>query len=324
LPTATLAIDCLKCDQTLKLNFSEVLNTTVPGCHETVQSDRLCFSRLSIEFKNKTASVTFNQLSEQTLIFSNGHKMTTNSITVWFNKDITTQSYESICSDTSTCVEDVNKTYNISKFDEYKYRSSLKINSKTKMFFSIFFVFFLVKNFEHVELRTKLRERLYSVQSHVHNLTCSNNQGQTVFCPNGFCRLIRRGISNVDRICVSQGTGSNPSGIIIQLYSMDGFNNETMFTYACNKPMCNGVETDAQVQQLLQQYVVSPTLVTLSLATTEKTPSTENITTLPEVTPSTENVTTSSKGNSVMTTVYQTVATLQWMLLLITAVFWKM
>jgi hypothetical protein len=88
--------------------------------------------------------------------------------------------------------------------------------------------------------------------------------------------------------------------------------------------MCNGVETDAQVQQLLQQYVVSPTLVTLSLATTEKTPSTENITTLPEVTPSTENVTTSSKGNSVMTTVYQTVATLQWMLLLITAVFWKM
>jgi len=92
---------------------------------------------------------------------------------------------------------------------------------------------------------------------------------------------------------------------------MDGSNNETMFTYACNKPMCNGVETDAQVQQLLQQYVVSPTLVTISVAATEATPSTENIT-------------TSSKGNSVMTTVYQTVATLQWMLFLITAVFWKM
>jgi len=191
-----------------------------------------------------------------------------------------------------------------------------------------------VKNFDHVELRAKLRERLYSVQLNVHNLTCSNNQGQTVLCPNGFCRLIRRGISNVDRICVSQGTGSNPSGIIIQLDSMDGFNNETMFTYACNKPMCNGVETDAQVQQLLQQYVVSPTSVTMSLATTEvtpstknitisskATPSTENITALSEATPSTENVTTSSKENSAMTTLYQTMATLQWMLLLITAVF---
>jgi len=142
LPTATLAIECLKCDQTLKLNSLEVLNTTMPGCHTTFQSGHLCFSRLSIEFENKNASVTFNHLSEQTLIFSNGHKMTINSITVWFNKNVTTQSYESICTDTATCVEDVNKTYNISKFDEYKYRSSLKINSKTKMFFSIFFVFF--------------------------------------------------------------------------------------------------------------------------------------------------------------------------------------
>lgn len=296
LPTTTLAIECLKCNQALKFNSSEMLNTTAPACTKTHKQNHLCTAMLSIEFENKNASVIFDHLSEQELIFSNRYNWTKNSITIWFDKDITTQSFQSVCSNSAICVDDVNKTYNKSKFDKYKYRLKCTLLS-----------FFVVKNFKHVELRTKLKERLYSGHSNVYNLTCSNNQGQTIECPNGFCRLIRRDISNVDRICVSQGPSNNPSGILIQSNSMEGLNTEIMFIYACNKPMCNGVETDAYVQQLLKQYEPSPSSIAIASNITETTPSTTTI---------------SSKGNSVMVTLHHTIINFQWMLLLIMTVLW--
>jgi len=95
-----------------------------------------------------------------------------------------------------------------------------------------------------------LRQHLYTPNSHVSDLTCSDNQNQTVNCPNEFCQLIRKGISNVDRRCVPQGKSANPSGIIISSNSMEEPDAETIVSYACNKVMCNGAEIDIQVQQL--------------------------------------------------------------------------
>ncbi len=111
-----------------------------------------------------------------------------------------------------------------------------------------------MKNLKHEELRTKLSQHLYTPLSYIADLKCSNNQDQTVDCRNGFCQLTRKGISTVDRRCAPQGTGANPSGILISSNSMEGPDAEATFIYACNKAMCNGADTDAKVRQLLIEY----------------------------------------------------------------------
>ncbi|CAF4258676.1 unnamed protein product, partial [Rotaria sordida] len=88
------------------------------------------------------------------------------------------------------------------------------------------------ENLQYDEVQTKLRELLHSDQSYVFNLTYSNNQNQS---------------ENINR-----------SGIIIELNTMEGPDTEASFTYVCTKPMCNGIQTYAQVQQLLLQYGLSP------------------------------------------------------------------
>jgi hypothetical protein len=142
-------------------------------------------------------------------------------------------------------------------------------NSEVKCFSEYFYLFFfLVKDFNVTALRTRLLENLHSDISLVANLTCANNQGQVVPCANGYCQLARQGLSLVDRTCVPQGKGANPSGIMISSNTMEGPNAEARFVYACNKPMCNGAETDLKMRQalvqsgLLQSSYLSPSEVT--------------------------------------------------------------
>jgi hypothetical protein len=166
----------------------------------------------------------------------------------------------------------------------------------------MFLSFLPVKNLKYEELRTKLRERLYADILNVFNLTCSDNEGQIVNCPNGFCQLARKGISIVDRRCIPQGNGTNPSGIIISSNSIEGPNAEATFIYACNKAMCNGAETDTQVRQLLIVYGLLPSSDDISQVITTITPT---------------GTTTPPPGNSAMTTLHQTIMNFQWMFILI-------
>jgi len=62
---------------------------------------------------------------------------------------------------------------------------------------------------------------LYSSISYVSAVKCSNNQGQTVNYPNGFCQLTCKGISNDDCICIPEDKGGNPSGIVIASNSVE-------------------------------------------------------------------------------------------------------
>ncbi|CAF1295138.1 unnamed protein product [Adineta steineri] len=267
LPTIALAIKCLECDQIIKLDSSQVLNTTRSECEPKDKSSQMCMSMLTYQFGNENASVIFTHLPEQVMIFTNEHKINTKSISMLFNKDITTISFQSMCLNSSDCVEDVNKTYN------------------------------MMKNFKYDEFRGKLRERLYVPQLYVHNLTCSNNQNESVMCPNGFCRLIRGDESHVDRSCISQGPNINPSGIFIQSNTEGRSNTTTIFTYACNKPMCNGAETDAYVKQLIDEYELSSVV----LATTTETTKT--------VTPSTTTTVTTSRTSTTVTTTTKPIVT---------------
>ena len=194
--------------------------------------------------------------------------------------------------------------------------------------------------------------------SFIASLTCANNQGQAVSCPNGFCQLTRKGLSVVDRTCVPQGRGSNPSGIMISSNTMEGPETEALFVYACNKPMCNGAETDLKIRQalvqsgLLRSSYLSPSELT-SPMTTEITTmtsriinsNTTGITTLTSriinsnITGVTSSVTTSGTNtpirssntttantpttstNAATTTFRQTIINYQWMLFLIMTVF---
>ncbi|CAF2464351.1 unnamed protein product [Rotaria sp. Silwood2] len=169
-----------------------------------------------------------------------------------------------------------------------------------------FVVFFLVKNLKYVEVQTKLGELLHSDQSFVVNLTCSNNYNQSIECPNGYCQLIRRGTSNIDRKCIPQGGNINPSGIMIESNTMEGQDAESTFTYACTKQMCNGITTGEEVQTLLMQYGLLPTPDIIS-------PSVQETTTAQ----------TLSKPNTAMAILYKPMMNLQWMLLLIITMFLK-
>ncbi|CAF1221587.1 unnamed protein product [Adineta steineri] len=195
------------------------------------------------------------------------------SILIGSSMDITTISFQSMCLNSSGCVEDVNTTYN------------------------------MMKTFKHDEFRGKLRERLYFSNPYVHDLTCSNNQDESVPCPNGFCRLIRGDESHVDRSCVSQGLGINPSGIFIQSNTEGRSNTTTIFTYACNKPMCNGAETDAYVKQLIDEYELSSIVLATTAETTKTvTPSTTiTVTTSRTVTTTTKPMVTTTEKPAVVT-----------------------
>ncbi|CAF1219335.1 unnamed protein product [Adineta ricciae] len=233
----TFALRCSVCHQSLVFNSSETINTARPECRVTYSDSQMCMSVLSIDYESKTANVTFNHLHEQEIIFTNGHMISTNSIKIWFSKDVVFHDVQAFCFNSTICAEDMNKIYK------------------------------RMKNFNDVELRTKLQERLYSAQLNSPDLTCANNQGQTIQCQNGFCHLVCRGPTSVDRICVSQGQGTNPSGIVIKTTTNPALYTERSYIYACNKPMCNGVEIEASVQQLLEQYELMPspqTIVTIT------------------------------------------------------------
>jgi hypothetical protein len=138
LPPATLAIQCIQCEQKLKLNssevlqlnFTEVLNTTTSQCIKKNELGDMCLASLSIDFESKTADVSFSHFPDQALIFSNGNKITIDTITISFNKNIASQSIQFLGIDSQAGVEDLNKTYNKSKLDKYKHKPYIRKNSK--------------------------------------------------------------------------------------------------------------------------------------------------------------------------------------------------
>ncbi len=195
-------------------------------------------------------------------------------------------------------------------------------------------IFCPAKTLKYEELRTKLREYLYISLSHNYNLTCSDNQNQTIACPNGFCQLTGNFTSTIDRKCVSHGNGTNPSGILIGSNSMEGSDAIETIAYACNKAMCNGADADKKVRQLLIDYGLFGTKIapppssamttsqnsemTTPQSSETKTPQNSAMTTSQNsemTTPQSSETTTPQ--NSAMTTSYQTMMNFQWVLLLI-------
>ena len=106
------------------------------------------------------------------------------------------------------------------------------------------------------------------------DLTCSNNKGETVPCPNGFCQLSTSGSTILDRKCVPQGNGVNPSGVLVGLTNFGESVSEETVVYACNKPMCNGIETGGKVRSLLYEYKLVNTNELVASTTTTTTTTT--------------------------------------------------
>ena len=111
----------------------------------------------------------------------------------------------------------------------------------------------LVKGLQHHELRAALRQQLIDVDPLAIGLTCADNQGKPVACPGGFCQLAASGTTQVDRKCVPAGSVKNPYGLLIG----SGFAeqpNANVYSYTCNRDLCNDGETWKQVQKILRDY----------------------------------------------------------------------
>ncbi len=120
LPATILAIECLTCFQVLNLTSAEVLNTTRPECIKANKLGDMCLASLITDFENKNATIILDHLPNQVLLFSNKNKVIIDTIQMWFNKNITSQSAQSINVDYTAAAEELNKIYNTSMLDKYK------------------------------------------------------------------------------------------------------------------------------------------------------------------------------------------------------------
>lgn len=164
-----------------------------------------------------------------------------------------------------------------------------------------------MKNFKYGGVRDSLRSILHSNVTYVANLTCLDNKDRVVGCANGFCQFSRQGSSSIDRRCIPQGQMENPSGIIIgSAGGMGAEDTEGAFTYACNKPLCNGKDVTAQVQKILTDNKLIPPeiLIPSELETTTTTIAPTN-------------------GSPAISALHQPIKIFQWMLVMTITTFLK-
>ena len=117
LPVPTLAIDCMQCSQELKFNSSDTLEGKPPKCNTTKQDSDMCFATLIIQFEDQTASAYLSHLPDQSLTFSNGRRTTINTMLIWFNKNIASQSVLSMGHDHIAVADDTKKIYDQGNLD---------------------------------------------------------------------------------------------------------------------------------------------------------------------------------------------------------------
>ena len=120
LPTKSLAIQCFTCDQKLQFGSSDVLNTTRPECDKSNGPGEMCVATLDARFDYKNASVSFIHSPEEILILTNANRFTLNLTTILFKKETMLFSAQFFCADSAICAQDMNETYNKSKFNKFK------------------------------------------------------------------------------------------------------------------------------------------------------------------------------------------------------------
>ena len=99
----------------------------------------------------------------------------------------------------------------------------------------------------YTQLKKDLKEKL---KNNVTNnaLSCHNHQDKPVPCSGGHCELKSGGDSNFHRRCSS----SLGSFIEISTMTVDDESVESMFTYYCDRNLCNDDSTSREVRQLLK------------------------------------------------------------------------
>lgn len=280
LPNAILAIKCYECIPQLHLNSSDGINITKFDCKEKETIGDMCFGSLFINFHDTNGSGIFTSLPDQVLTFSNGPKMTIVSTIIWFSKSLATQSIQSMNIDSEVLIEDINTLYSTSKFDIVEMTIDAFLSSSGK-------------TLNIPEVRTKLMNDLVTSVPFVANLTCANNKGESVSCPNGFCQSSESSSAIVDRKCVRQGKFVNPLGIIIGSTSIEESVPEETIVYSCNKPMCNNAEISQKVRNSLFEYRLISTNTSTTPPVTPVTNATTTSTT--PLTPVTDRTSTSTR-----------------------------
>lgn len=125
LPSSILSIECWTCLQELKLNSSEHLNISAPDCSKKEEPGQRCVGTLFIDYQKNTANLLLSAAFDQVLFLSNRNRMTTNVTMIWFDKDKAGVSLQSTCNNHDLCIEDVNKTYSLSKFNQINQKKNI-------------------------------------------------------------------------------------------------------------------------------------------------------------------------------------------------------
>jgi hypothetical protein len=128
-----------------------------------------------------------------------------------------------------------------------------------------------VRPFDYETIQRSLASLLYSDTAVSADLRCSDQTGNSISCPDGFCRSISDGNGLVTySSCVKNSLVATPFGITVSRSTMNDLGgDQSSIIFTCNKPSCNSKESTEHVHQLLFKAGIIPQ-ATITTSTTPR------------------------------------------------------
>ncbi|CAF1282000.1 unnamed protein product [Adineta ricciae] len=257
LSTTLASYNCRQCSQTFALNIQ--LGQVPVGCPLKNGTSTICVATLRLDFAENNAAVTLDGLLQESLNDSNGTRLITHSTKMRFDTSEFERTVQVYCFSNDSCFSDISYIHDLGR--------RLQVGRS----------------------RAELQPDLYNSSHATDDLSCDNNQNQTIPCPNGLCQLIYDGESQYIRNCIPNGFSVLPPGIFIASSMIDSFKNESSFIYICNRNRCNNMSMARKVRQTLKDYGLLEPFYETPIYVLETTTTTATTTTA-------ETTTTKSKG----------------------------
>ena len=117
----TWTLQCPKCDQTLPLTSSEMINTNRSECNPIDAEHSSCSQLLHIRYLKENAYVLFEPSPSESLVLSNAEQIMKNTTMIWLNKVQFERTFQILCFHTNACTTDaINRIYAEGKSYENK------------------------------------------------------------------------------------------------------------------------------------------------------------------------------------------------------------
>ncbi|CAF1237452.1 unnamed protein product [Adineta ricciae] len=200
----------------------ESFNTT--HYHSNSNPSGVCTAQLFFDYDQDCVTVAFGDEQSDYASKSKDKITIQHAVGIHIDPDSShiTHSIKLYCPRNDSCSEDVKNIY----------KASTKLN-RTK-------------------LLQELKNELLSVSDDTSHLTCSTSNDQEIFCPFGCCSVQRDGKSGFIHLCNRIPCNRLVAVVIESQAICPGDDTEAIFSYMCDKPMCNNKFTADKIRRILK------------------------------------------------------------------------